>query len=297
MKEINFSGFAAIIGRPNVGKSTLLNHLIGQKISITSRKPQTTRHRILGIKTINDQQIIYVDTPGIHRKIPRVLNKYMNRVANSSLKDVDVILFLVEALKWNEDDEWIVNKLKKLNIPVILVVNKVDQVKEKSELLPFIDSVKEKYKFSEIIPISAKHMTNLEGMEHTLAKYLPEGPALFPHGQITDRSERFLSAEIIREKLMRFLGQELPYSLTVEIDQFKLVKGVVHIAATIFVEKAGQKKIVIGEKGEKLKQIGQQSRLDLEKLLGQKVFLQLWVKVKSGWADDARMLKSFGYTD
>jgi GTPase len=293
-------GYVAIIGRPNVGKSTLLNHLIGQKLSITSRKPQTTRHRILGIKTTVHQQIIYVDTPGLHQAAGRALNRYMNRAAGSAIHDVDVVLFVVEAMRWTDDDEWVLKKIQHVEAPIILVVNKIDKIADKSRLLPILEQLSAKRAFASVVPICAKVATDVGVLEHEIEKYLPENAFVYPPDQFTDRSERFLAAEIIREKLMRGLGQELPYDLTVEIEQFKLEKtpkkSVLHISAVIYVEKAGQKAIVIGEHGERLKAIGTKSRLDMEKLFQQKVFLQLWVKVKSGWADDEKSLRNLGFT-
>lgn len=292
-------GYVAIIGRPNVGKSTLLNHLIGQKLSITSRKPQTTRHRIVGIKTIDNQQIVYVDTPGLHQTAGRALNRYMNRAASSSIHDVDVILFVVEALQWTDDDEWVLKKIQHVTAPVILVVNKVDKIGDKPALLPYLQQLSAKRTFVEIIPVCAKVNADVEVLEKQLEKFLPENAFLYPKDQLTDRSERFLAAEIIREKLMRNLGQELPYDLTVEIEEFKLdrtpQKSTLRISAVIYVEKAGQKAIVIGEGGHLLKRVGEKSRLDMEKLFDQKVFLRLWVKVKKGWADDEKSLQSLGF--
>lgn len=292
-------GYVAIIGRPNVGKSTLLNHLIGQKLSITSRKPQTTRHRILGIKTTAHQQIIYVDTPGLHQAAGRALNRYMNRAAGSAIHDVDVVLFVVEGMRWTDDDEWVLKKIQHVEAPVILVVNKIDKLADKSRLLPILEKLSARRAFASVVPICAKVAADVSVLEHEIEKYLPENTFFYPPDQFTDRSERFLAAEIVREKLMRGLGQELPYDLTVEIEQFELVKtpkkSVLHISAVIYVEKAGQKAIVIGEDGERLKAIGMKSRLDMEKLFQEKVFLRLWVKVKSGWADDEKSLRNLGF--
>lgn len=291
-----YCGYVAIIGRPNVGKSTLLNRILGQKLSITSHKPQTTRYQILGIKTENNRQTIYVDTPGLHRKIKYAINQYMNRVAQQALLDVDVIGFMVDALHWTEDDEWILSKLKKVKRPIILLVNKVDKVQPKSLLLPRLAELANKGTFTEIVPLSAKNGKNVAEFATLAAKLLPPGPFLFPDDQLTDRSDRFLAAEIIREKLTRALHQELPYALAVEIEEFKTKKKMLHISAVIWLERAGQKAIVIGEKGEGLKLIGQNARLELEKLFDKKIFLKLWVKVKENWSDDAKVLKSLGYT-
>jgi len=291
------SGYISIIGRPNVGKSTLLNRFLGQKISITSRKPQTTRHNILGIKTTDDAQMVFVDTPGMHKDNTRAMNQYMNRAANQTLHDVDLILFIVEGTRWTDEDEAVVKKLSNNSIPVIVVINKSDRVAEKEELFETISSLADKLSAKEIIPISAKTGRYVDTLESLVEKYLPESDLIYPEDQITDRSSRFLASEIIREKLMRNLGQELPYALTVEIEQFKEEEGILDIAAAIWVERKGQKSIIIGKKGEGLKRIGQQARIDMEKLYDQKVFLQLWVKIKEGWSDDARALRSLGYTD
>ena len=290
-------GYVAIVGRPNVGKSTLLNRLLGQKISITSHKPQTTRHRILGIKTEPSYQAVYVDTPGLHLNAKKAMNRYMNRAASTSLEDVDLVLFVIEAGHWSEEDESVLQKLRGAKAPVILVVNKVDQIPDKDKLLPFLQSVSEKMQFEEVVPLSAFKGHNIDSLESVVPRFLPQGVALFPEDQITDRSVRFLVAEVIREKLMRRLGKELPYSLTVEIEQFVDDEGMARISALIWVERQSQKKIVIGKGGATLKEIGQQARQDMERMLEQKVFLQLWVKVKEGWSDSERALQSLGYTD
>lgn len=288
-------GYVAIIGRPNVGKSTLLNRILGQKLSITSRKPQTTRHRLLGINTQGDTQTIYVDTPGLHRGEKQALNRLMNRAASRAIYDVDVIVFIIDGLNWLDDDDWILRKLQHATCPVILAVNKMDLIPDKKQLLPQLEKLKEKMDFATIVPISAAKGDNVEALEQEIAQRLPENPHFFPDDQISDRSERFLAAEIVREKLTRNLGQELPYALTVDIEKFKLEKGVLHIYAVIFVERDGQKAIVIGDKGQGLKRIGQQARYDMEKLFDSKVFLKMWVKVKKGWSDDERALRNLGY--
>lgn len=288
-------GYVALIGRPNVGKSTLLNHLLGQKISITSRKPQTTRHQILGIKTTTEAQIIYVDTPGLHSQAKRAMNRYMNRAASSALEGVHVVLFIIEAMQWTEDDELVLDRIRQSEVPTILVINKVDKLDDKAVLLPFLQEVAAKFEFREVIPVSALKDHNLAQLETLIQGYLDKAEPYFPEDQITDRSLRFMVAETIREKLMRQLGQELPYDLTVEIEQFKEQKDVTHINALIWVDRANQKAIVIGKKGERLKAVGRDARRDIEKLLGSKVFLELWVKVKTGWSDDERALQSLGY--
>ncbi|OOF71516.1 GTPase Era [Rodentibacter caecimuris] len=293
-----YCGFIAIVGRPNVGKSTLLNKILGQKISITSRKAQTTRHRIVGIQTEGGYQAIYVDTPGLHIEEKRAINRLMNRAASSAIGDVDLIIFVVDGTHWNEDDEMVLNKLRNTKTPVVLAINKVDNIKNKDELLPFITEVSGKYNFTHIIPISAQRGNNVSELEKIVRSSLQPGIHHFPEEYITDRSQRFMASEIIREKLMRFTGEELPYSVTVEIEQFKLNKrGTYEINGLILVEREGQKKMVIGNKGQKIKVIGTEARQDMERLFDNKVHLELWVKVKSGWADDERALRSLGYMD
>lgn len=296
-KEEFRCGYVSLIGRPNVGKSTLMNHVLGQKISITSHRPQTTRHRILGIKTTDEEQIVYVDTPGIHNNEQKAMNRYMNRTAGASFKDVDVIVLLVEAMRWTDEDELVIKRLQNISTPVILAVNKVDLIKKKEELLPFIEKIKDKYEFKDIIPLSAMKGDNIEGFEKIISSYLPVSEAFYSEDQITDRSQRFMAAEIIREKLTRNLTQELPYNLTVEIEKFSQDAKLLDIAAVIWVERDNQKAIIIGKGGNKLKDMGTKARIDMEKMFEQKVFLQLWVKVKTGWSDDERALNSLGYID
>ena len=293
-----YCGFIAIVGRPNVGKSTLLNKILGQKISITSRKAQTTRHRIVGIHTEGAYQAIYVDTPGLHIEEKRAINRLMNRAASSAIGDVDVIIFVVEGTKWTEDDEMVLNKLRAAKAPVVLAINKIDNVKEKDELLPHITELSQKFDFVEILPISAQRGKNVHILQKIVRDSLREGVHHFPEEYVTDRSQRFMASEIIREKLMRFTGEELPYSVTVEIEQFKVnERGVYEINGLILVEREGQKKMVIGAKGQKIKTIGIEARADMERLFDAQVHLELWVKVKSGWADDERALRSLGYMD
>ncbi len=292
------SGYVAIIGRPNVGKSTLINRVLGQKLCITSRRPQTTRHRILGIKTTDKSQLIYVDTPGIHSDDKRAMNRYMNRAAASSIDDVDVILFVVDGMNWTDEDDKVLERLKmSAKAPVILVINKMDKLADKDVMLPHIETLSSKYEFNNVFPISARRGMNIEQLEHAIEKLMPEGELIFPEDQLTDRSSRFLAAEIVREKLFRHLGQELPYSITVEIEQFDDEKGLFRIGAVIYVERDGQKSIVIGKKGELLKSVGKDARIEMENLFGCKVFLRLWVKVREGWGDNERMLKNLGYND
>jgi GTP-binding protein Era len=291
------SGYVAIIGRPNVGKSTLINRILGQKLCITSRRPQTTRHRILGIKTSELGQFIYVDTPGIHSDGKRAMNRYMNRAAAASVEDVDVVVFVIEGMKWTEEDERVLQKLKETSKPVILVMNKIDKLEDKATLFPQVEKLATLFKFTDIVPLSARKGINLESLEESIYKLMPEGEMIFDEDQLTDRSSRFLAAEMVREKLFRHLGQELPYSLTVDIEQFEDDNGMYRISAVIYVERSGQKSIVIGKKGELLKQVGKDAREDMEKLFDCKVFLQLWVKVREGWSDNERMLRNLGYND
>lgn len=301
------SGFVAIVGRPNVGKSTLMNHLLGQKLSITSRKPQTTRHRIHGILTDDEMQIVFVDTPGIHSKEVKAINERMNKAAVSALSDVDLVLFVVDGLQWREDDLLTLEKLSATNLPVVLVINKSDTVKDKTQMLPLIEGFSESFDFADIVPVSALRGHNLDRLKEVIGQFLPVRPPIFDPEQITDRSERFLASEIIREKIMRASGDEVPYDLTVQIDTFKdepahkdpetgkWRKAVTFIDATIFVERAGQKTIIIGDKGSRIKQVGIDARKDMEALFDRKIMLTIWVKVKKGWSDDERALTSLGY--
>lgn len=297
-EEQTYCGFIAIVGRPNVGKSTLLNQLLGQKVSITSRKPQTTRHRIMGIDTDGAYQAIYVDTPGLHIEEKRAINRLMNRAASSSIGDVELVIFVVEGTNWTPDDEMVLNKLKSLRCPVLLAINKVDNVTDKTKLLPHIGFLSQQMDFLDVVPISAEKDMNIDMIAKIVRKCLPEATHHFPEDYITDRSQRFMASEIIREKLMRFLGEELPYSVTVEIEQFVTnERGGYDIHGLILVEREGQKKMVIGNKGAKIKKIGTEARMDMEDLFENKVHLELWVKVKAGWADDERALRSLGYVD
>ncbi|MFC3031884.1 GTPase Era [Pseudoalteromonas fenneropenaei] len=289
-------GMVAIVGRPNVGKSTLLNNIVEQKVSITSRKPQTTRHRIMGIHTEDNYQAVYVDTPGLHSEEKRAINRLMNRAAASSIGDVELVIFVVEGTHWNKDDDMVLNKVQQSGRPVLLLINKADRVKDHDKLLEHMQWLSEQGEFVGIIPISAESGKNVDMVKAEVRKRLPACEFFFPEDYVTDRSMRFLAAEIVREKLMRFMGDELPYSVTVEIEQFKWQdNGVWQINALILVERDSQKRMVIGNKGEKLKVIGREARKDLEAMLDNKVFLELWVKVKSGWADDERALRSLGY--
>lgn len=295
MKEFR-TGYVSIIGRPNVGKSTLLNHLVEQKLSIVSRKPQTTRWNLLGIKTSSDSQIVFIDTPGLQKEPKLALNQQMNKAVSSTLNYIDIILFVVEASKWNELDENVIDLLKRTSsAKLFLVLNKVDKIANKNDLLSFINTVSKEIDFKEVIPISAIKGTGLEELESLIIKNLPVSPALFPEDQITDRSERFFAAEFVREKLMTRLSDELPYHLSITIDEFKEKNNVLHIHACIWVERKGQKSIVIGKEGSVLKAVGKEARKDLEEMFDKKVNLKTWVKVKKKWTDSEQALKQFGY--
>jgi len=294
---ITRTGFVAIVGRPNVGKSTLLNRILGQKLSITSRKPQTTRHQILGIKTESGNQVVYVDTPGIHKNHDKAINRYMNKAATTAVKDVDLIVMLIDRMRWTDEDEMVLQAIKQQRAPAVLVVNKVDFVKDKDELLPYLQELSGRHQFDQIVPISAKTGHNVERLESLIESYLPESQHFYPEDQITDRSSRFLAAELVREKIMRQLGDELPYEMTVEIEEFTHDGHMAEISALILVERDSQKRIVIGDKGYRIKQIGIEARKDMEQMFDCKVMLNLWVKVKSNWSDDERALRSLGYND
>ncbi|MAA84871.1 MAG: GTPase Era [Halieaceae bacterium] len=288
-------GMIAIVGRPNVGKSTLLNHLLGQKLSITSRKPQTTRHQVLAVSTVDATQLIYVDTPGIHLGQSKAINRAMNKTAASALNDVDLVMFLCDRTKWTEEDEFVLDLVARQDNPVVLVMNKVDLLESQEMLLPFAEDLARRCAFSAVFPVSALRARGLEELTQHISSLVPAGPHLFPADQITDRSQRFLAAELVREKIVRQLGDELPYATAVEIESFSEdERGVLHIHALILVERDGQKKILVGEAGSRLKSIGTAARKDMERAFDSKVMLKLWVKVKSGWSDDARALKTLG---
>jgi len=288
-------GYVTIIGRPNVGKSTLLNRILRQKLSITSRKPQTTQRRLLGIKTEDDQQIIYIDTPGMQSKYTDAINRYMRREIMSALLDIDVLVFMVESLKWTEADDEILKVIMDTKIPVLLLINKIDKTRDKSKLLPFIQKLTEKKKFADVIPISASKDINIKELEDAISLLLPQAPAEFPEDQITDRSERFIAAEFIREKLIRRLGKELPYRIMVSIEKFIREEDLVTIHAIIWVESSSQKSIIIGKGGSVLKSVGEQARKDMQVLCDCKVYLRTWVKVKKNWTDDQSLLKQLGF--
>jgi len=290
-------GYVALIGRPNVGKSTLLNRLIGQKISITSRKPQTTRHQIIGIHTSKNTQVVFVDTPGLKEKNPDALRKYMTKSAISLLHDVDLILFIVDGLIWKDEDKWILEKLKQVNTKIILLVNKVDKIQDKSTLLPQLKKLHQSHEFIKIIPISAKSGNYIDKLLHMIQQQMPMSEFLYENAQVTDRSDKFIAAEFIREKLVRKLGQELPYALAVDIESLKEKQDKLYIEAVIWVERAGQKPIVIGKNGEGLKSVGEKARKDLEAYFGKQVVLHTWVKVKKGWSNNIQLLRKLGYHD
>ena len=295
--QLDHCGFITLLGRPNVGKSTLLNRILGQKLSITSRKPQTTRSRILGIKSSSVSQAIFIDTPGIQESPSGLFNKYMNGEINIALNDVDVIVHLVEAIKWTSVDRLAWDRVKEGRTTKILAINKVDRVKDKKQMLPLMKELESLGTYKHIIPVSAKQGTGIDILEELLIGELPSGPPYFPDDQVTDKNEKYLAAEFIREKLTRYLGEEVPYNLTVTIDKFQDTRSLARIYATIWVSSEGQRRIVIGKKGEVLKKSGELARKDLEFLLGKKVFIQTWVKTMKKWTRSNRALKQFGYTN
>lgn len=290
-------GYVALVGRPNVGKSTLMNRILGQKLSIVTAKPQTTRQRIAGIKTTSQGQVIYIDTPGMHLAARRALNRYMNRIAQASFQDVDLILFLIEAGRWTRQDEHVARTLASVGVPVVLVINKIDLVADKSELLRFVTEKVGADRFGEVLMVAARSGDGVADLERRVMRYLPFSRPFYDEDQFTDRSERFLAAELIREQLMQRLHQELPYALAVEIEEFKRSGGLLRIGAVIWVEREGQKQIVIGKGGNVLKQVGTGARRELQELLGEQVFLRLWVKVSRDWSDSERALRQFGYDE
>ena len=288
------SGYVSIVGKPSAGKSTLLNNILGQKIAITSRKPQTTRHRFLGIRTDNENQIIFVDTPGFHSGQKRALNRYMNKVASNAMRGVDIVLYVLDKLNWSEDDLSRVQSISK-ETSIILIINKVDKLEDKGSLLPFIDNLSKDNLFSHIVPVSALKDIGVENLVRLIHEQLPEGGHLYPEDQVTDISEKFLASEIVRENCINRLGDELPYRITVSIERFNQLKGIIHIDSVIYVEKQSQKGMLIGQSGSMLKSIGTASRKELEKLLDSKVMLKTWVKVKNNWSDNESLLPSMGY--
>jgi GTPase len=291
------AGTIAVIGRPNVGKSTLVNALVGAKISIVSPKAQTTRHRLLGIATFADGQLMLVDTPGIHGRQTRAMNRYMNRAARGAVSDVDAAVLVIEAGRWTEDDSLAMSALKESKVPCILVVNKVDKVADKDSLLPFIAKITAEYEFTMVHPLSALKKKGTDALVKTLIDLMPLSEAHYAEDEITDKSERFLAGELVREQLMTRLGEELPYSTTVEIEKFEEDGQMLRISAVVWVERESQKPIVIGNGGERMKAISTGARIGMEKLFGRKVFLETWCRVREGWSDDEAALRRFGYLD
>ncbi|MGY3264274.1 GTPase Era [Lysobacter sp. HA35] len=291
------AGHVAVIGRPNVGKSTLVNALVGAKISITSNRPQTTRHRLLGIATFPEGQLVLLDTPGLHREQKRAMNRMMNRAARGALEGVDAVMLVVQAGRWDDEDGLAYDAIKAAGVPVVLVVNQVDRMKDKTALLPYLAKVSNGRDFASVHPVSALKAQGLEGLVRAALALVPEQDALYGEDEITDKSQRFLAGEMVREQLMRQLGDELPYATTVEIENFEVDGALLRIGAVIWVERAGQKGIVIGKGGERLREIGARSRQQMEKLFDSKVFLETWVRVREGWSDDEAALKSLGYHD
>jgi GTP-binding protein Era len=291
------AGQVAVIGRPNVGKSTLVNALVGAKVSITSNRPQTTRHQLLGIATFPEGQLLLVDTPGIHREQKRAMNRWMNRAARGAIEGVDAAMLVVRAGQWDDEDALAFDALRNAGVPVVLVVNQVDRLKDKTALLPYLAKVSEGREFAAVHPISALKRKGLEALVRDVLTLVPEQPALYEEDEITDKSQRFLAGELVREQLMRQLGEELPYATTVEIERFVVDGALLRIGAVIWVERDGQKAIVIGKGGERLREIGAQARQQMERLFGAKVFLETWVRVREGWSDDEAALRAFGYHD
>jgi GTP-binding protein Era len=291
----NRCGYVAIIGRPNVGKSTLLNRLLGQKLAITSHKAQTTRHAILGVNTLDGGQILYVDTPGIHQRGGTALNRYLNRAARAVITDVDLVLYVVEALRFTDEDQAALAAVATAGTPAIAVINKVDRVGDKSQLLPYLQALAGRHRFLDLVPVSATRGTQTDALEQAILKALPEGENLFPPDQLTDRSERFLAAELLREQLTQRYGDELPYRTTVAIERFEEQDGRYHINALIWVERESQKGIIVGRRGEALKAAATQARLEMQKLFDRPVHLEVWVKVKESWSSDEAALASLGY--
>lgn len=291
------SGNVAVVGRPNVGKSTLVNALVGFKVSIISSKPQTTRHRILGVATREDAQFAFVDTPGLHRADGRAINRYMNRAARGAFADADVVVLVTEAQRWTDEDQAALDAAREADAPIVLVLNKIDRIDRAEKLLPILEERGRLFDFAAIVPISAEKARGLEALERTLAPLLPEREASFDADDVTDRSERFLAGELVREQVVRQLRDELPHATTVDVERFERDGELLRIAATIMVERDGQKAIVVGAGGEQIKRIGISARRELERLFETKVHLQLWVRVRAGWSDDERALRQFGYGD
>jgi GTP-binding protein Era len=294
-KYNNHCGYAAIVGRPNVGKSTLLNRLLGFRLAITSHKAQTTRHTILGINTLPKGQVIYVDTPGIHERSDNAMNRYLNRTARTALADVDLLIFVVEGLSWTREDEKVLSLVKQAETPTILALNKVDRVKQKEKLLPYLSKISSRHSFIEIVPLSAKNGRNLDTLQELVLHALPEAENFYPEDQLTDRPEKFFAAEMIREQITRRYAKELPYAVSVEIERFEELSGLYRINAVIWVEKPGQKGILIGKDGQALKEVATQARKAMQQFFDCKVHLELWVKVKKSWSSDEAALVRLGY--
>lgn len=288
-------GFVGIVGRPNVGKSTLQNTLIGKKVSITAAKPQTTRDQILGVKTLNETQYIYVDTPGFHRHTGKALNKHLNRVVLQALEGLDVVLFVIDVRYWTAEDDMLLDRLTTSTVPIILVINKIDLLPHREKLFSLIEKLKQRRDFAAFVPVSALKEKHIDLLETEIKKYLPQAPHAFSSDALSDKTPIFFSAEVIREKLTRLLTAELPYAISVKIEKYEEKEKLLHIAAVIYVEREGQKAIVIGQKGENLKKIGKLARTELERRLGKKIFLELWVKIKKNWSDDKKGLEMMGY--
>jgi len=295
MTEDFHSGLVTLIGRPNVGKSTLLNRLVGQKVSIISPRPQTTRHRILGISNSKGAQVIYIDTPGIHNAKQKAINRYMNKAARASLEGVDCAIMLITANGWQAEDELVLKEIKKQNIPAILAINKIDKLHGRDSLLPLIDTSISKQDFAEVIPLSAQSGENVDRLQQSILPYLPVQPALYPKEQFTDKSDRFLISELVREQVFQTIGQEIPYAVAVEIEKLEDTKKLLRIEAIIWVEKDGQKSIVIGKGGAQLKVIGSRARSEIERLYNKRVYLNVWVKVRKGWSGNEQHLRTLGY--
>ncbi|BAO44058.1 GTPase Era [Thiolapillus brandeum] len=291
------AGHVALVGRPNVGKSTLLNRLLGQKLAITSHKPQTTRHSILGINTLDDGQIVYIDTPGIHQRGDKAMNRYLNRTATSVLAGVDLVVMLVDSSNWTDEDEMVLQRVHRSKLPLMLVVNKIDTLKQREDLLPLLASLSEKTGIETVIPISARNGDNCDHLEDTILQALPEGDNFYAEDQITDRPERFFAAELIREQITRRYHKELPYSATVEIEEFDVQPHIYRISAIIWVERQNQKGILVGKGGQALKETATEARKELQKFFQNKVYLRLWVKVKKSWSADQASLSRLGYSD
>lgn len=290
-------GYVGLVGRPNVGKSTLLNRLLGQKLAITSHKPQTTRHSILGVKTVAGGQLVYLDTPGIHERGKHAMNRYLNRTARAALADADVAVLVVEAGRWTREDELVLESLARRELPVVLAVNKVDRIKPKEKLLPYLQEAAARADFKEVIPVSARNGQQLDVLEARVLELLPRGPNYYEDDQLTDRSERFFAAELLREQLTRRYAQELPYALTVEIERFEAEGNLYRIAALVWVEREGQKNILIGAQGESMKAAAREARLEMERFFDKRVYLDVWVKVKKSWSNDESALARLGYGD